>query len=95
MIPASMRYALAIAALTLTTSSAGATEAPRRMIQLVPPLIAATVSRDAAEPGDVPAAAFASCLVAQGMKTDDMQRAIRSAKVDPRMGPCLDKYVGL
>lgn len=90
-----MRYALALAAAVLVAPIAHAAEAPRRMIELVPPLIGATVSRDAAEPGDIPAPAFASCLVAHGMKADDMQRAIRREKADPRMAPCLDKYVGL
>ena len=90
-----MRYVLAAAAAVLITPLAHSVETPRRMIELVPPLIGATVSRDAAEPGDIPAPAFASCLAAQGMKAVDMQRAIRREKADPRMAPCLDKYVGL
>jgi hypothetical protein len=67
----------------------------QKMVPLVPALIRAIVSPDLARPEDVNSREFATCLQRQGMNATMMRAAIRSAHVDKRTQPCLDKFIGL
>lgn len=92
-----MRFTLTALALLVVAMPSGPAECrpSDEMIDLVPALIAATVSSDLAGPGDVKPVAFAACLRAQGVNAGAMRAAIKRGSPDRGIKRCLDKFIGL